>query len=91
MNAATIEFAHKGQGWIATLDGVNEETGTARLTVRPDCYEDDPGAGSGIARSAFFKACEILKLAPADSEESHSGGFFSRLVMPEIVAEDDAE
>ena len=83
MNAIRIEFAHKGQGWVATVDGIDDETGIGTLTVVPDNYDDDPCAGQNIARAAFFEACTRLDLDTADSIESHSGGFYSRKVMPE--------
>lgn len=87
-NATIFEFAHKGQGWIATLDGVDEETGVGRLTVRPDNYDDDPCAGQNFARSAFFAACEELELTPIN-EASHSGGHYASDVTPDIESSDD--
>lgn len=91
MNAMTIEFAHKGQGWVATVDGIDEATGIGTLTVKPDNYDDDPCAGQNVARSAFFEACTLLELDPADAVEIHSGGCYSRKVMPESGSPKDGE
>ena len=89
MNATQIEFRHKAVFWIATLDGVDQETGIGRLAVRPDNYDEDPCNGQNFARSAWFKACEELGLDPADQQESHSGGYYSRNVIPEAEAVED--
>lgn len=86
MNATQIEFRHKAVNWVATLDCIDQEAGIGRLTVRPDNYDDDCCNGQKFARSAWFKACEELELDPADEQESHSGGSYSRNVKPEAEA-----
>lgn len=79
-------FIYYGHCWVYELSEISEATGLAVLTVKSQKYDDDPGAGSHLTKSAFYQACHILDLKTA-GEIQHSGGWAQCSVEPAEVEE----
>lgn len=77
------QFTFKAQEWFAELT----TTGSKKsLVVEHPWHSDDPGAGANLVQSAFYRACELLKVSPircsttdaqypVGNNLSHSGGY----------------